>query len=82
MALEQELETFEAMRAELAQHEGKFALISGHELLGVYDSQGDALDAGYKAKGLDPFLVKKISKVESILYFTRDIQPSSCIFPA
>lgn len=81
MPLEQELATFEAMRAELAPHEGKYALISGSELLGVFDSQGDALDAGYKAKGLDPFLVKKISLVESILYFTRDIRPPECTFP-
>ena len=82
MLLEQELATYEAMRAELAQHEGTYALISGDQLLGIFDSQGDALDAGYKAKGLDPFLVKRISRIESVLYFSRDIRPSECIFPA
>lgn len=82
MALEIELEAYESLRDELAAHEGKFALISGRDLLGIFDSQGDALDAGYKAKGLDPFLVKRISKIESILYFTRNLQPSVCTFPA
>ena len=72
MALEKELETFEALKSELIVNEGKFALIAGSELLGIFDTQADALKEGYRERGLEPFLVKKISAIESISFFTRD----------
>lgn len=78
MALEQELATYEGLKASLAIHEGKYALIHKDELLGMFDSQGDALNAGYQKLGLEPFLVKKIAAVESLGYFTRNVFPA-CI---
>lgn len=59
-----------------AAGEGRFALIAGDELIGIFDTYPDALAAGYAARGLEPFLVKKISSVEVISYFTRDLRPT------
>lgn len=82
MALERELETYQRLlSSELATEDGRFALIAGDELLGVFDSYNDALTAGYKAKGLDPFLVKKVAAVETVAYFSRDFG-SQCTLPA
>ncbi len=71
--LKTELETYKNLLPSLKEKEGKFALISGDELLGTFDTYSDALDEGYREKGLDPFLVKKISSIEIISYFTRDL---------
>ncbi len=74
MALERELETYQKLlHGELAAEVGRYALITKDDLLGVFDSYNDALTAGYKECGLDPFLVKKIAAVETIAYFTRDL---------
>ena len=70
--LEQELATYKRLLPTLMDKEGKFALIAGNELLGAFDTYSDALDEGYRVKGLSPFLVKRISSVEIISHFTRD----------
>jgi hypothetical protein len=73
MALEQELATFQRLlHSELAGEEGRFAVIAGDALLGAFDSYGDALTAGYKQRGLEPFLVKRVASVETVAYFSRD----------
>jgi hypothetical protein len=73
MALEQELQTYQKLlHSELATEEGRFALIAGDDLLGVFDSYNDALTAGYKERGLEPFLVKQVASVETVAYFSRD----------
>jgi len=72
--LKKEMETFEQHRERLvAESFGKFALIHGDEIDGVWDTYQDALAAGYKKFGLDPFLVKRIVSTESIQFFTRDV---------
>lgn len=82
MALEKELETYQRLlTAELSGQDGRFALIAGSDLLGVYDSYNDALTVGYERCGLAPFLVKKIAAVETIAYFTRDFG-AGCTAPA
>lgn len=76
-SLERELATYQRLLPTLTPgNEGRYALIAGDELLGTYDTYPDALAAGYQARGLEPFLVKKISSVEVISYFTRDLRPS------
>ena len=63
--LDQELATYEAHRQRLlADHEGKFVLIHGSELIGVFDSEKDAIDQGFERLGNVPFLVKQILRVE------------------
>lgn len=82
MALEQELETYQRLLSTtLAAEEGRFALIAGSDLLGVFDSYNDALTAGYKERKLEPFLVKRVATTESVAYFTRDIG-TTCTQPA
>jgi hypothetical protein len=60
-----ELETFAAHRDELvAAGEGKYALVHGQEVVGVYDTEGDAIRQGYTQFGNVPFLVKHVVQVE------------------
>jgi hypothetical protein len=61
MVLDKEREYFEAHRKEwLKEHAGKFALIKGEQLLGVFDSAEAALEAGAERLGHEPFLIKPI----------------------
>lgn len=73
MALEKELETYEAKLEELLSDEGRYVLIHGEKVLGVYTAYEDALRTGYEKLGVTPFLVKRIEASESLHYFTRDI---------
>jgi hypothetical protein len=41
-------------------HAGRYALLKGDEVLSVWDTQRDVLQAGYERFGLEPFAVKKI----------------------
>jgi hypothetical protein len=73
-ALKQELETYELHRSSLlSESEGKFVLIHGDEVAGVWPTYREALKTGYERYGLQPFLVKQIELVESVQVFTRDI---------
>lgn len=72
IALQKELDTYNDLLPSLAGDEGRFALVAGTKLLGVFDTYSDALAEGYRARGLKPFMVKQISAVEAMAYFTRD----------
>jgi hypothetical protein len=76
MALEKELETYRRELPKLLASEGKFVLIHGGDVDGVWETYEDALQAAYGKFGLEPFLVKRIEAVESVQFFTRDI--ASC----
>jgi hypothetical protein len=73
MALEKELATYQAKLPELKQHEGKFVLIHGDQVVDTFTSYDDALKEGYKQFGLKPFLVKQILTIEPVFSFTRPI---------
>jgi len=76
MALEKELETFRSKLQELtAEHEGKFVLIHGHEVVDAFNSYEDALKAGYSEFGLEPFLVKQIHAIEQAQFISRFVDP-------
>lgn len=75
-ALRTELETYQRLVPTLLQSEGRFALIAGEDLLGIFDTYSDALAEGYRSRGLSPFLVKRISSVEAISFFSRDLRPT------
>jgi hypothetical protein len=63
--LQQELDTYEAHRAELlGRATGKYVLVHDAELVGEYDTEADAIAEGYKLFGNVPFLVKRIEPVE------------------
>jgi hypothetical protein len=73
MALEKELATYNSKLSELKQHEGKYVLIQGDNIIDMFTSYDDALKDGYKRFGLTPFMVKQIHAVEPVYYSTRPI---------
>lgn len=76
MALERELETFKKELPRLLQgpaNRGKFALIHGETVQGLYASVDDALAAGYQFFGLGPFLVQEVTEYEQARYFSRNV---------
>jgi hypothetical protein len=75
MALEKELETYNAKLAELKGSEGKFVLIQGDRVVGIYTSYEDAMKAGYGELGLTSFLVKQISTMEQVQFISRLFDP-------
>lgn len=69
-----ELETYERHRDELlGKSEGKFALIHGNQIVGIFDSKKDAIEQGYERFGNIPFLVKQIVKVETPQNFVSNL---------
>jgi hypothetical protein len=70
--LETEVRTYETLLPTLQAEQGKFAVITGDDLLGTFESYEDALKIGYQHCGMTPFLVKRISVEEAVSYFSRD----------
>lgn len=52
---------------------GRHALIKEQEVLGLYDTQNDAIAVGYQTYGNVAFLVKEVLPYERPATFTRDI---------
>ncbi len=72
--LERELETYENKRQELLDTaEGKFVLIGGEEVLGVFEAEYDAVRQGYQRLGNVPFLVKQVVRVEVSQNFVSNL---------
>ena len=73
MALEKELEIYQRELPRLLAYAGKFAVVFQDNVVGVFATYEDALQAGYAKAGLDPFLIKRIEAVETVQYFTREL---------
>lgn len=74
MPLEQELKTYEQAKQKLLpESRGKFALVKGDKIVGIYVSKEDALAEGYEKFGNDEFLVKEIVEMEPINFFNRPL---------
>jgi len=71
MPLEVELVTYREKLPELQAQSGKFALVHGKDIVGVYGTYEDALNEGYQKFGLNPFLVRQIQAVEQVQFITR-----------
>ncbi len=71
MALEKEIETYKLKLPRLQADEGKFVLIHGEDVVGVFGTYEDALKDGYQKFGLNPFLVKQIQVAERVQFVTR-----------
>lgn len=72
--LKTELETYEREKPRLvAENEGKYVVIHGTEIAGVWDTYVDALNAAYARFNLTPFLVKRIEGIDRIHFFTKDL---------
>ena len=72
--LQTELSTYASKMPELQKNEGKFVLIKGEKVEGIFDTYSDALKVGYERFKLESFLVKQIAAIERIAHFTRDIE--------
>ena len=60
-----ELQTFDRQRASLLKtYPQKYALIKGRNIVGVFESDREALDTGYAKFGSEPFLVKQIRAID------------------
>ncbi len=67
MVLELELDFFARNKEELLRHhEGKFALIYGDALIGVWDAQERAYREGVSRFGNVSFLIKRIAEEEAV----------------
>ena len=65
MVLEKELETYKNNKEKLLKEaNGKYVLIKDTEVIGVFESENDAINMGTIKFGNNPFLVKKISEVD------------------
>ena len=65
---------YERHKSELVDaNEGKVVLIHGDEIAGIWDTYTDALAAGYKQFGLQPFLVRQTLGIERVQFFTRNL---------
>ena len=72
MALEKELATYKSKLPELKEHEGKFVLIRGADVIGTFTSYEDAINDGYAKFKLEPFLVKRIQSFEQAQFIFKD----------
>lgn len=69
--LDTEIAYFNQHRAELFESApGKFALIKGDLLIGIFESETTAIRHGYERLGNVPFLVQKITEADLPLTFT------------
>lgn len=76
MALEKELAVYNQKLPELkAEHQGKFVLIHGDQIIDFFSSYEDAIRVGYSRFKLDPFLVKQIQTLEQVQYVSRFADP-------
>lgn len=73
MPLAKELETFAKIYPSLKDQEGKFVVISGEEVLGTFETYNDALQEGYKLKGMTPFLVRQILPYQVTANYSRSL---------
>jgi len=69
--LEAELHYFNEHRAELfGKSPGKFALIKGESLIGIFETEAAAIRHGYETLGNVPFLVQQVTEADIPLVFT------------
>ncbi len=72
--LMQELETYHRERERLlSRARGKYVLISKEEVLGVFDTEQDAIRQGYQQLGNVPFLTKQIVEIEPVQQFVSQM---------
>ena len=75
MSLERELETYRRELPRLLQEKGKFVLVHGDEVAGVFDTEEEAVAVGDDRFGLAPFLVQQITEKEQPRFVPYDLTP-------
>ena len=78
--LSKETEIYNKNKASLLKTDsGKFVLIKGNDIIGIYDTKNDAIKMGIEKFDNSPFLVKKITEKEEVINFTYNmIRPAKC----
>jgi hypothetical protein len=72
--LEAEVQTYEKNRGQLvSKSEGKFVLIHGAEVAGVFESKIDAIKVGHQRFGRVPILVRQICSVDRPPQFASNL---------
>jgi hypothetical protein len=72
MALEIEIERYKELLPELLpSSEGKFAVIKGRDLIGVFDDMDEGYRAALDKYGVTHFLLRPIRAVEPMLDLTN-----------
>ena len=78
MALEHESQVYRSnLMTMLGVNEvnvGKYVVIRGDEILGIFPDYGAALEAGYRRCGLAPFLVRKLERNQTVMFLSREIR--------
>jgi len=74
MALEREIQTYKERLSELLKDQGKFVLIRGDEVVGIFESCEAAVRHGYELFGLEPFLAREIREKEIIPVFWHHVR--------
>jgi hypothetical protein len=69
---EREIATYEREKKRLlGEALGKFALIKGDDVIGIYESQNDAIDEGWRRFPGEATLTKRIVEVEIPVHIPR-----------
>ena len=76
--LEKELQTYRENLPQWKDDEGKYVLIKGDRVVGVFGTYEDAIKAGYDEFKLEPFLVKQVHAMEEVQVVTR-LLGSQCL---
>ena len=70
---QREIATYRRELSRLLQRDaGRFVLIKGEQVLGIWDSWSDACEAGREKFGLEPIFVKKIDARDPELFALLD----------
>lgn len=65
-----ELQYYKTHKKELLKsHTNKYLVIKGNQMLGAYDTDMDAYEAGLKEFGNVAFMIKKVTKEEEVIRF-------------
>lgn len=65
--LEAEIQFFNESRDEwVKQFPGKITLVKGRKLIGVFDSDNDAIVEGVRRYGLESFLVRRVEREQPL----------------
>ena len=76
VGFDRERETFHQIKPELLDRcEGRYVVIVGDEMMGPFNSHGEAEKAGYERFGLGPLYIKQILREEPAAEVTRLIAP-------
>ena len=69
--LETELETYKKEKKRLLSegHKGKYVLIKGKEILGIFETEEEGCNEGFRRFLAGPFLVQKIARREERIFF-------------